>query len=60
MDYEKLNDPKIQEKLKGAKTPEDLLAIAQEEGYDLTDEELEAVSGGINADWCTILNTYHY
>ena len=37
MDFEKLKNPELQEKLKAAKGPEDLLAIAQEEGYELSD-----------------------
>jgi hypothetical protein len=28
------------------KTPEDIIALAKEEGYDLSDAELEQVSGG--------------
>ena len=28
------------------KTPEEMLKLAQEEGYELSDEELEGVSGG--------------
>ena len=28
------------------KTPEDLLALAEAEGIDITDEELTAISGG--------------
>ena len=31
-----------------AQTPEELLAIAKETGYELSPEELEAISGG----WC--------
>lgn len=58
MDFEKLKNPELQEKLKAAKGPEDLLAIAQEEGYELSDEELDAISGGEH--WCRILDTYHY
>ena len=27
-------------------TPEEMLALAQEEGYELSDEELEGVAGG--------------
>ena len=33
-------------KARACKTPEELIALAQEEGYELTDDELEAVSGG--------------
>ena len=35
-----------QEKARACKTPEDILALAKEEGIELTDEQLEAVSGG--------------
>ena len=48
MNFEDLKNPEIQEKLKGAKTPEEIIEIAREEGYELTDEELSGVSGG----WC--------
>ena len=30
------------------KTPEEILEIAKAEGYSLSDEELEAISGGAN------------
>ena len=40
--------PELREKAKACKTPEDVLAVAKEAGYKLTDEELEAVSSG---DW---------
>ena len=33
-------------KVEAAQTPEDLLALAKEAGYELTPEQLEAVSGG--------------
>ena len=36
-----------QEKARACKTPEDVLALAKEEGYELSEEELQAVSGGI-------------
>lgn len=35
------------EKIDG-KTPEEILEIAKAEGYSLSDEELEAISGGIS------------
>ena len=37
------------EKVKSCKNPEELLSLAKEEGVELTDEQLEAVSGG----WCS-------
>lgn len=33
-------------KVADAKTPEDLLAIARETGYELSEEQLKAMSGG--------------
>ena len=39
---------KQQEKLKNCKSAEDILDLAKEEGYELSDDELESVSGG---DW---------
>ena len=38
--------PEQQEKARACKTPEDILALAKEEGFELSDEDLEAVSGG--------------
>ena len=32
-----------------------MLAVAQEEGYELSDEQLEAVSGGWKDDPCPLL-----
>ena len=50
--------PEQQEQVKACKTPEEVLALARESGYELTDEELEGVSGGgwgrkgkDHADW---------
>ena len=51
MNFEDLKNPELQEKLKEAKTPEELLAIAKEEGFELSDEALETVAGG--NDWCS-------
>ena len=36
----------VKAKLQGCETPEEVLALAQEEGYELTDEQLEGVTGG--------------
>lgn len=47
MDFEELKNPELLEKLKSAKTSEELVSIAREQGIELTDEQLETVSGGI-------------
>ena len=46
MNFEDLKNPELQEKLKSAKTPEDILALAKEEGFELADADLDCVSGG--------------
>lgn len=38
--------PEQQEKVRACKTTEDLVALAKEEGYELSDEDLEAMAGG--------------
>ncbi len=45
MRYEDLS-PEQLEKARACKTPEELLALAKEEGYDLTEEQLQGISGG--------------
>ncbi|MBQ9069005.1 MAG: Nif11-like leader peptide family natural product precursor [Eggerthellaceae bacterium] len=50
MNFEDLTDEQ-KAKAVNAKTPEEILALAKEEGYELSDEELSAVSGGGNG-WC--------
>ena len=47
MKYEDLTAEQM-EKIDG-KTPEEILEIAKAEGYSLSDEELEAISGGVSA-----------
>ena len=47
MNFEDLT-PEQKEKARACKTPEEILALAKAEGYELTDEELEGISGG----WC--------
>ena len=44
----KLTDEQKQ-KVKTAQSPEELLALAKESGYELSPEELEAIAGG--DDW---------
>lgn len=41
-------------KAESAQTPEELITIAKEAGYELTSEELDAVSGG----WCPDCERY--
>ena len=48
MKFEDLS-PELQEKVKACQSGEELAKLAQEQGYDLTDEQLEAVSGGADA-----------
>lgn len=52
MEFEDLT-PEQQEKAKACKTPEEILALAKEEGYELSDEELDSASiaGG---GWCAV------
>ena len=45
--YNRLSD-EAKEKAQACRTPEELLAFAQEQGYELSDEELEGVAGGTN------------
>ena len=49
VNFEDLKNPEFQEKLKNAQAPEELVALAKAEGVELSDEQLEAVSGGL--DW---------
>ena len=46
MEFADLKDPELREKLRNVSSPEELLALADEAGIELTDEQLEAVSGG--------------
>ena len=46
MNFEDLKNPEFQERLKSAQSPDELLAIAREEGFELSDLVLEGVSGG--------------
>ena len=41
----KLSD-EMKKKVEAAKTPEELLALARESGYELTPDQLESISGG--------------
>lgn len=66
MNLEDLKSPELQEKLKSANTFEDLMTIANEEGVELTDEQIDQISGGgawnhpKNCPACGKENIYHY
>ena len=49
MDPKKLS-PELREKVKACKTPEEMLKLAKEEGYELSDEDLDGVTGGWSCD----------
>ena len=60
-----INDltPEQMAKLQECTTPEEILALAKEEGRELTDDEIEAISGGHQNDgkhWLDQVNYYHY
>ena len=43
----------IRKRAEACKTPEELLALVAEEGYELSEKELEAINGGILYADCT-------
>ena len=49
MDFESL-PPELKEKARSCESASELLALVEREGIELTDEQLEAVSGGY-VDW---------
>ena len=46
MKFEDLT-PEQQKKARGCKTPADILALAQAEGYELSDDELELLAAAM-------------
>lgn len=46
MEFNELPE-ELKTKALACKTPEEMLALAREAGYEISEEELEAVSGGI-------------
>ena len=52
MNFENVPDS-IRKRAAACKTPEELLTLAAEEGYELTDEELKAINGGTFFQDCT-------
>lgn len=42
----------LKARLAGCETPEELLALAKEEGYELSDEDLQSIVGGVSWGGC--------
>ena len=42
--------PELKAKALACETPEEMLALAKEEGYELSDEQLDSIAGGMNWD----------
>ena len=58
MDLKDLS-PELRSKASACKTPEEIIALAKEEGYELSEEELQAISGGVNWTlWCSDRECY--
>ena len=47
MDFKDLTSEQI-EAAKACKTKEELIELAEKTGFDLTDEQIDSVSGGVN------------
>ncbi|MBR0404434.1 MAG: hypothetical protein IJI68_04430 [Eggerthellaceae bacterium] len=59
MNFEDLTPEQI-EKAKACKTAEELVQLAEAEGVKLSNEQLEAISGG-GVDWdCFLADCPHY
>jgi predicted ribosomally synthesized peptide with nif11-like leader len=56
MKFDELS-PEMQEKAKACKSPEEMLALAKEEGYELSDDELSSISGGWGDPNCSDHNS---
>lgn len=52
MDFEDLTAEQ-KEKAKACQTPEEILAFAKDEGFELDDKELDAIAGGATWDCFT-------
>ena len=46
MNYEDLKNPEIQERLRACDSPEELMVLAKELGFKLSNEELDSIAGG--------------
>ena len=57
MNYEDLT-PEQMQKAKALQTSEELFAFAKEEGFELSNEELDAIAGGKWSDNCPDFECY--
>ena len=58
MSFENLS-PELRDKARKCKTPEEILALAREEGYELSEEELQSIAGGVKWSlWCSSQQCY--
>lgn len=46
----------VKAKLLACETPEDMLALAKQEGMELSDEQMDAVAGGVDWISCYAVN----
>ena len=51
MEFNDLSD-ELKAKAMACKTPEELMALAKEEGHELSEDEIEAISGGVTWSKC--------
>ena len=59
MNFEDLA-PELQAKARECKDVNELIALAQAEGHELSDDELAAISGGMNWDCLNDCSGYQY
>ena len=51
-------DDGLKERVKAANTPEELLKLFEEAGFELSDEELDGIAGGVDWDYCPTFGIY--
>ena len=56
MDFENLTDEQ-RAKARACNTPEEIMSLAKEEGYELSEEELDGIAGG--GVWSSCDSPYH-
>ena len=58
MNFENLKDPEFQAKLMSTKTIDELVALAKEEGIELSDGQLDSIAGG-ESEWYEMKQGQH-